>query len=236
MKASRILILCLFFFPLFGTAQNQSGPLNLSTFDNRTWHFGFMLGFNGMNLSTQTDLTQGDSIISLETKNGGGFNINILADYHIAPNWDIRFVPGLSFGERNIEYLMQWNAGNELVVKNIQSTYLEFPLLLKYRSFRDENFAAYLIGGFKYSLDLSSQWDVDNDVAPLNQLVILNRHNTWAELGVGSDLFLEYFKFSVELRLSLGLNDMILHDNSMWVQPINQGIPRMFLVGFCFEG
>jgi hypothetical protein len=118
----------------------------------------------------------------------------------------------------------------------VESTYLDFPLNLKYRSARLNNFAAYVIGGGRYSIDLSSQRDIDNNLPPDLQVVRLDRDNVWYEVGFGLDFFLEYFKFSTELKLSMGLHNVLIQDYSIWSTPIGGIRPRMITISFHFEG
>ena len=47
--------------------------------------------------------------------------------------------------------------------KKIESTFIEFPISIKYKSSRYNNGRAYIITGFKYSLDLASQRNIDDE-------------------------------------------------------------------------
>lgn len=49
---------------------------------------------------------------------------------------------------------------------------MNFPLNFKVRSKRFGNFAAYMLGGGKYTLDLASQKDVNNGGIPLALQVV----------------------------------------------------------------
>jgi len=209
---------------------------NLRNFDKKKLHFGFSLCLNSMSYVSQTDLTVTDSLIRVETDPQSGFNLNVVGVYHISPNFSLRFLPGLSFGQRNIEYTLESEPRNVLVVKQVESTYLDFPIDFKYRSDRLNNFAAYVLVGGRYSLDLSSQHDTENDQIVPEQLVRLDQHSFGIEFGFGMDFFLEYFKFSPEIKMSMGINDVLIHDGTFWVSPIERIQPRMITVSFHFEG
>ena len=112
---------------------------------------------------------------------------------------------------------------------------LDFPILLKYRSARLNNFAAYLIAGAKYSIDLASNEDVRNEDIP-ESIVKLKRSTTSAEVGVGTDFFLPYFKFAIELKMSYGLQDVLIKDDTELSNPIEKIVPKMFFITFLFEG
>ena len=72
---------------------------------------------------------------------------------------------------------------------------LTLPLLLKYRSKRLNNFAAYIVGGGKYVVDLASEENVDNATQD-EPIVKTSSQFIAAEIGIGTDFFLPYFKFS----------------------------------------
>lgn len=217
------------------TAQ-QRKVWNLRNFDEKRIHFGFTLGLNSMDFVMNTDLTKVDSLISLESQRQSGFNIGIVSAFHVNPFFSVRFLPSLSFGQRNLEYTFRTPERNEIEFKQVESTYLDFPINLKYRSARLNNFAAYVLGGGRYSIDLASQFDTDNFVPPDQQVVKLERNTMWYEVGFGMDFFLEYFKFSTEIKLSVGIDDVLIQDNTIWSTPIDKVRPRMVTISFHFEG
>ncbi len=209
---------------------------NLPDFDRKKIHFGFSLCLNSMSYIMHQDLTRNDSLVKLETNSQSGFNINAVAVLHLNKNFSLRFLPGLSFGQRNLEYTFDTQPRKTVVVRDVESTYMDLPLSIKYRSNRLNNFAAYVVTGGRYSLDLASEYDTKNDVPIDQQLIRLDRHNFWYEVGFGLDFFLEYFKFSPEIKLSVGANDVLIKDGSFWVEPIDQIKPRMVTISFHFEG
>jgi hypothetical protein len=232
--------LTLFFFFVFcvGFAAHAQVErvLNLPDFDKKKLHFGFSLCVNTMDYRMRTNLTNPDSLIKLEADPQSGFNIGIVSSFNFNPYFSVRFLPSLSFGQRNLEYTFADEPRNRQTIKMVESTYLDFPLNLKYRSARLNNFAAYVIGGGRYSIDLSSQRDIDNNLPPDLQVVRLDRDNVWYEVGFGLDFFLEYFKFSTELKLSMGLHNVLIQDYSIWSTPIGGIRPRMITISFHFEG
>lgn len=178
----------------------------------------------------------GDSLMNIDVVNQSGFNLGIVSAFHLNKSFSIRFVPILVFTQRNLDFMFKRpNGKSYLVQKQVESTYLDFPLLLKYRSFRLNNFATYLVGGIKYSIDLASNEKVQNE--DINETIIkLARNSTSAEIGIGTDFFLPYFKFSMEIKMSYGLHDVLIHDDTYLSNPINKILPRMFIVSLHFEG
>tara|TARA_R110002096_G_scaffold238027_9_gene429403 strand:+ start:15861 stop:16619 length:759 start_codon:yes stop_codon:yes gene_type:complete len=230
-------ILLLFFVGSEIQAQNLISQ-NLQRFDNRKIHFGFSLGLNsgGFALQRKPNLSANDSLGSLNVINQGGFSLGIVSDYHIHPFFNVRFLPTLVFGQRNMEYKFINSRGpSTSKIVTVESTYLDFPILFKYRSMRLNNFAAYFIGGVKYSVDLASNEDVLNE--SINESIIkLKQNTTSAEVGVGTDFFLPYFKFAIELKMSYGLQNVMIRDNTELSNPVEQIVPKMFFITFLFEG
>lgn len=226
-----------FFFllaPILVSAQKKI-PENLPKFDAKHFHFGFSLGLNTSDFTINRkkfDFST-DSILSINSAKQSGFDLAIISDLHLHPYLSLRFIPGLSFAQRNLEYT--FNSGDTATfveIKPIESTFIQLPLYLKYRSARVNNFAAYIVGGGKYAIDLASQENVE-----LGEYVVkLKKHDMHAEIGFGLDLFLEYFKFSPEIKMAFGLKDVLVKDGSIYTNPINSLNSRIFLISFHFEG
>lgn len=233
-------VVVVIFALLFSSSLLAQAPKvnNLQRFDTKLIHFGFSLGINsgGFALHRKAYTPLVDSLANIEVINQSGFNLGIVSDLHITPYFNIRFVPTLIFGQRNVDFTFVSVTGKNVVVSRaIESTYLDFPVLLKYRSARLNNFAAYFIVGGKYSIDLASNEDVDNKDIP-ESIVKLKRNTTSAEVGIGTDFFLPYFKFAIELKMSYGLQDVLIKDNTELSDPIEKIVPKMFILSFLFEG
>jgi hypothetical protein len=224
------------FAPAMSQTRINTKAGNLPYFERSKFHFGFTLGGNNSSFRIKYDLTTIDSLISLNVGSEGGFNIGFLGSMRFNDYFTLRFLPSLAFAQRNFDYVFEGNEKNISVTRIVESTYVMFPLLLKYRSARYNNFAAYVVAGPSLAYDLSSQFDVNNEVIAAEQVLKVKRQNWFAELGFGTDFFLEYFKFSVELKYSRGLNDVFVDDNSFWAKPIQEIKPGMFTVSLHFEG
>ena len=224
------------FAPVMSQTRINTKAGNLPYFERSKFHFGFTLGGNTSSFKVKYDLTTVDSLISLNVGSQGGFNIGFLGSMRFNDYFTLRFLPSLAFAQRNFDYVFEGDPKNVSVTKVVESTYVMFPLLLKYRSARYNNFAAYVVAGPSLAYDLSSQFDVNNEVIEAEQVLKVKRQNWFAELGFGTDFFLEYFKFSVELKYSHGLNDVFVKDNSFWAVPIQEIKPGMFTISLHFEG
>ena len=203
----------------------------------RPFHFGFLLSYNTSDLFVKmkpSSLT--DTLLTLDHIRQPGFNLGIVASYNMNKNLSVRFLPTLSFQERKLQYKFRRGDGQEVFFqKPVESTYLEFPVLLKFRSDRINNFAVYMIGGGKFAIDMASQKDVNNALD--DEVVIkLAKYDYAAEVGGGVDMFLPYFKFGIELKTSLGFPNLLIDDDTRFSRPIESLKSKSWVLTFTFEG
>jgi len=219
----------------FSGFSQRSKPLNLKKYDIVKLHFGMALGFNRTDaLIHNSDKFFGlDSVYSVEGQAMPGFNINIVVNYNINKFWGVRFLPGLNFGQRNLHYVVYDGANFYEKIMQIESTYLDFPLFLQLKSKRVNNFRAYIVAGLSYKFDLAAQKKIKEEDKPK---IRLSRNVFNFEVGVGTDFFLQYFKFAIEARFIAGINNMIVPDNSQFTTSIESMKNQMFFVTLLFEG
>jgi hypothetical protein len=215
---------------------------NLPLFKQKRIHFGFTLGLNSANYTLdRRDIDfVNDSLLVIDVDGQSGFTLGIVSALHFNEFFSLRFLPSLSFAQRNINYTFTKTSElgipfTETLIKPVESTYIELPLLMKYRSKRLNNFAAYIVGGGKYVIDLASNEDVDN--AREDEPIVKSASSfIAAEIGVGTDFFLPYFKFSIEGKMSYGISNVLIDDNTIFSSPIERMLPKMFILSLHFEG
>jgi len=226
---------------------------NMPTYDFAKYHFGFILAINQMHFTikpigglnyTMFDSTaareiNADSamIYSIEHQPTTGFTVGIVGNLRLSESFDLRFIPSLSFGERNLEYrFLKFRDGDAELIevdKNIPSTFVELPLNLKYKSKRLNNFRAYVLGGLNYRIDLASQAKKKQDAAEIQ--VKMLRNDVYGELGVGFDFYFEWFKFGTELKMSYGVLDMVKREGNIYTDGIDKLRSKIFQLSFTFE-
>jgi hypothetical protein len=207
---------------------------NLEKYDKQWIHFGFMLGMNTTDFRVQRsdDFYRSDSVLTITADGQPGFNLGIIANLHIGNNFDLRFVPDLAFSQRDIEYKMTTKIGpSDIVVKKVESTFITFPLEIKFKSNRVNNYRFYAIGGFKYMIDLVSQAKVEND----DELVKLNRTDYGYTIGVGMDLYLPLFKFAPEIKMFQGIPNVLTADPAVYSTTLQSLRSRIFTISLTFE-
>jgi hypothetical protein len=227
----RILLTTLILFPLLLSAQVKR-PQNLPGYDdNKTLHFGFTVGLNTMDMGIgrSTVRTLNADITNVEP----GFQVSIVSDLRLAENWNMRFLPGIAFGQRTMAfYSLDYDTLFHQM--SIESSYLDFPLSFKYRAQRLNNYRPYMLGGLNFRYDLAAGKDFDTD----KEIYIrFKPADIYLELGFGIDLYLMYFKFSPELKVSMGMLNVMVDDPAEGQQKYTESISRLnsYIVSLCFH-
>lgn len=222
MKRVTIIIWIMFaVFPAFSQKQKVN---HMTTFDDKLIHFGFSLGLNTLDFAIAHYNPIGDNpdfapanwpldrkqIIGSDYVRADvsqlipGFTVGIVSSLRLSRDLNLRFLPGLSFGERQLFYnIPVWETDyyQPLQYYSIKSTFLDFPLLIKYKARRINNDRPYVIFGPAYRQDISRTGKED--------LVRLENSSFYAEIGAGWDHYFTFFRFSVEAKVSLGLNNIL---------------------------
>lgn len=203
-------------------------------------HFGFLIGVNSANfiLDRYPPSFEGsDTLLVVEPHSTTGFNLGIISAMHFGKHFSLRFTPNLAFAQRKLTYRFSTMEGEKEYDKDIESTLINFPLNIKFKSERVNNFSAYVIGGAVYSLDLASNADAENNSKNLNDIIVkLGKHDLAGQVGFGTDFYLEYFKFGIELKMSYGLKGIHIKEDNAFSNPIDRLNSKMFLLSFTFEG
>ena len=217
---------------------------NNPQYDRKPYHFGFMIGFNEMDFTLRRQPNfnidpQKEGILdlySVDVLPEKGFNVGIISNLRLNDHLDFRFIPDLAFGERNIKYLYSDTVNRtRSVVKKIESTYVEFPFLFKYKGVRLLNARPYIVGGLKYSMDLASQAKKKKKTDDNEDLVKIKRNDISGEVGLGFDFYLKYFKFATEVKMSYGLINIIDKEDTYLTNSIDRMSSKIFMISFLFE-
>jgi hypothetical protein len=211
-------------------------PKNESWYDDKPLHFGFSLGFNTMdfNITPSQQYYQTDSLYPEVSKLNPGINIEIITNLRVSDHLDVRFLPGVSFGQRVVRFYKNRVLVNEQ--QKLESSFLEFPLLLKYKGDRMNNVRPYVIGGLNYRYDLAGKKEFD-DAKPI--YLRIKRPDLYYELGAGLDFYLTYFKLSVELKMSNGLGNVLIKEaapgHPQYYNAIEKIKSQIWVLAFHFE-
>jgi hypothetical protein len=208
--------------------------INAHLYDLKKYHFGYLFGPDICNLKLQN--TPGflinDTVKSVSYIGGlQGFHLGALANLRLGESFDLRFYFTISFAYRSLQYVFT----NPKVpnIAKMESTYLNFPLMLKYKSDLHVNWRFYVLGGFQYSYDLSSQKNTRRSVS--EPIVALKPNGYDYVLGFGWDIYYPYFKFTPELRLIQSMNNMLVKDSFVYSQMLSGVYPRFIVLSITFE-
>ena len=228
-------IIVLFFFSSSTSAQRNGR--NYPHFEYRNFHFGAMLGTNTTTYSYEINEAGllNDSIehIALNRMPGLGIHVPVLS-WNPHPVFNVRFVPSISFHETEFKYTYISNGVLKQKVTRTQPTLLNFPLLLKLNTRRMNNFSAYATTGLSYSLDLASQEDVDQRLG--DPIIKLKKHDFAYQVGGGFDFYLPYFKFGIDIKITNGINNLLIQDNTFFSTPLSSLRSQCWWFSLTFEG
>ena len=211
-------------------------PKNESWYDEKLLHFGFSLGFNAMdfNITPSQAFFDSTSFYPEVSKLAPGINIQIVTNLRPSKYFDIRFLPGVSFGQRVVRYYKNKTLYN--YQQRLESSFLEFPLLLKYKGDRLNNVRPYIIGGLNYRYDLAGKKEFDEE-KPV--YIRLKRPDLYYEMGAGLDFYLTFFKLSVELKMSNGTRDVLVKEaapgHTEFYNAIEKMKSQIWVISFHFE-
>ena len=232
----KIVVLVLLTFTLNGFAQftknmfSKDPIINLENFQNKRLYFGYFLGFNSYDFKIDYKTVGPD----IQVKKTTGFNVGIVGDFKLHQYVSLRFEPGLYYTQRDLNFPGFTTKVDAL--REVNSTYIHLPLLLKFLSLRTGNIRPYLVGGLSTTLNLSSNSKSVDDNA--EQRFRVKPWTTNYEMGLGIDFFSPYFIFSPSIRGVFGLKDELIRDNdpnSPWTSNIESIKSRAVFINFTFH-
>jgi hypothetical protein len=234
MKKYNFILFIILFISNIALAQlkifGKNPIIHHENFDKDRVHWGYFLGFSSYDYKIDYK-NIGQEIKVTSTI---GFNVGLIGNLRLHEHLDLRFEPGLHYNTKTLQFS---NFTDPLdATREVNSTYINFPLLLKFSSKRTGNIKPYLVAGLSRTLNLSSNQEAIEDNAD-NRF----RSVTWSsnyEIGFGIDIYLQYFKFSPSIRGIFGLNNEILPDkdpNSPWTSNVTNFTTRGFFVNFAFH-
>lgn len=216
------------------SAQTARGNYNFLDFNQKPYYFGITLAYNSSNFKVyqSKDFILNDSINTVESVTGPGFNLGIVTNLKIGEYFDVRFLPTLSFGERNINY-SPTSANRRPFARKVESVFVELPFQARYKSEPFRDMRLFVITGMKYSFDVAS----DSRSRLAETLVKIAPNDFAMEVGAGIQFFLPYFIFSPEIKYSHGMNNILIFDKNLEESSIiDKVLSRTFTLSFHFEG
>jgi hypothetical protein len=201
-------ILFLFLLPLTGYGQ-EAFQYNLPFSDAKWLHYGFSIGLHTssfqLKYSDKFVTSEMDSVHSIMPANAFGFSLGFITDFRIVEQFNLRVLPKVSFYEFPVDYNYTDGTTNKQL---IEATFIEIPVLIKYKSARHKNFRVYFLGGIAPGLEVSGKKRKEQS----DNRLLTQDFNVNMELGFGIDMYFPLFKFSPEVRFSKGLLNLLKED------------------------
>ena len=207
------------------------------TTDFKFLRWGYFLGINSYDFNFDYE---DENLPDIGVQRNPGFSVGLIGNLRINSFLDLRFEPGLFINTRNLFYKQEYFQGVEFresdLTREVKSTYIHLPLLLKVSTKRINNFKPFIIGGFSTAINLSSNENNPDDNSKGQFRTTTNP--LFYELGFGIDFYLYNFKFTPSIRGLFGLSDELVRDNnpdSPWTSNISKMETRGVFINFTFQ-
>ncbi|MGA0557523.1 porin family protein [Larkinella sp. VNQ87] len=174
--------------------------IHLEDYEDKAIRYGFLFAAPAtrFNINYSDAYVNTDSAYQLYSPRKVGFRVGFIMNAILTEHFDVRLTPAVSLYSRSVEAKYPGGTTRSEVR---ESTWVEFPVLLKYKSKRRMNSRMYLVGGGSIGIETNVR---KREVTGSSRLVTKNRDFA-VEYGIGFEQFFEFFKFAPEIRFSHGL-------------------------------
>ncbi|WP_099464943.1 MULTISPECIES: type IX secretion/gliding motility protein PorT/SprT [Parabacteroides] len=229
-----LFVLCVLCLATTGAMAQKERVKNQPYADLKWFHLGFHVGLHAQDLLLTNSgvTTNGETWFAEIPSYSPGFSVGVIGDLYLNPYFNLRLVPTIHFGDK--KFIFREQSTGEEFTTNTRSTYLSFPLDVKYTALRLNNYRPYLIGGIYGSFDLGRKKD---------NPILLKGADFGLEFGIGCDIYLPFFKLCPELKFCFGLVDLLEKDRSSlndrdlikYTDALSKATSRMVVLTFNFE-
>ncbi len=246
----RIFFVLIIFLSVFSVCSAQDRTVqNRPYTDLRPLHFGVVVGTHlqdielvnaGPQLITSDDGTQTETLVTTDQDRwDAGFNVGVLAELRLNTHFQVRLMPAMYFGTRHITFrdlkTMDSDGTPHREQQEMKTAYISTALDLIFAAPRFNNHRPYLMAGINPMINLSGK---------SSDLLRLKRYGVFAEVGVGCDFYLPFFKLRPELKFLYGIGNSldgnhvneIRDKNSLrYVRSVKEAHTKMIVLSFYFE-
>lgn len=248
MNRTRLTILTLLLSILTASAQERTVQ-NRPYTDLRPFHFGIIVGTHlqdielmnaGPQVITNDDGTTAESLISCDQDRWDmGFTVGVLGEFRLSNHFQFRIAPAMYFGNRHLSFrnLKETDAGGAAVEQrqDLKTVYVSSAFDLIFAAPRFNNHRPYVMAGLNPMINLSGRND---------DYIRLKQYDLFAEIGLGCDFYLPFFKLRPELKFMYSLINSLdsghagkLKDKNMrpYAQSVSEARTKMIVLSFYFE-
>lgn len=193
--------------------------LNLPDHDEKPYYGGLSFSYisSSFNITNHPKFVQDDTVTVAESQNTPGFGFGIWGYLKLSKHFELRSSLGLTlaFANKQIQYHLTYpNRGfdeTSTITKTIESTTMTFPLHLKFKSDRIDNFRVYTFAGIRFDYDLSST----ARARKADNFIKLKASDFGVEAGLGFEIYFQYFILSPEIKISHGIENIHSRDPNL---------------------
>jgi len=205
----------------------------LQNFDKPTLSWGYYFGMNSFDFNFDYVEDRKDIQVEREV----GFTVGMVGDLRISDHINLRLEPGLVYAQRNLMFPDDPRFETEEdQIREVGSTYIYIPLLLRFSTQRLNNIKPFVTFGVATAYNLSSNETNpdDNDDGQFR----MKKRPFFYDIGFGIDLYLDRFKFTPSIRGVFAVSDELVPDddfNSPWTSNITRMSTRGIFLNFTFQ-
>jgi hypothetical protein len=248
MQKVRTIILATLLASVMTALGQERKVQNKPYIDLRPMHFGILIGLNMQDLeldnvgpqavTLEDGTTEMKTVVCDADTWNAGFSVGVLADLRLSKHFNLRFSPTMHFGAKHLTFhnLTDLTEGRPTeVTQDLKSTYISFPIDLKFSAERWNNYRPYLMAGINPMVNLTGK---DQDY------IQLKRTDTFVEVGLGCDFYLPFFKLIPELKFCYSLTDALNKDHAnelldankrLYANAVKGGQSKMIVLTLYFE-
>ena len=220
---------------------NENAVLNIPNDDKLPLNWGYFVGLNQFDyqisyLNPSYNTNSSEEVTEILVQKSTGFNVGLIGEMRINELLDLRLEPGFYSGKTTLEFKNQNLITEKDSIREIKSTNINVPLLLKFSANRIGNWRPFIVGGPYAAINLSSNEDsIDDNKSGTFKV---KKWNYGYQIGVGIDIYLSYFKFTPSIRGVFSLTDDAIRDadpQSPWTANIHKMRSRGVFLMLTFE-
>jgi hypothetical protein len=207
-------------------------------FDIRKMNLGFTMGlavagYDMTDQINQTDPATGWVLKSVDVVRKPGIYLGLISSLKLSNNFDFRFLPSVSLEERDFIFHMDStiNLSPPIVRKKIETSNLNMPFLIKFKSNYYKRTRLFLQMGIQPSFNLSSNRKVKNDP----DLLKTQGFDVAYVASFGIDLYGERLKLSPEIRFTRGMRNLYVNDRTRFPFAISDLFSQLLVFNINFE-
>jgi len=248
-RGAKIILLLLLLIPGSSLLAQHSGHQfmwarrNNPEYDRRKITYGFSIGLHTsayqIKYSDKYVSPQLDTLVSVDPPFIPGFSLGFLVNFRLHDMLDVRIMPKAGFytHELNYRYLTSKDLDprtegvQKFKTQIFETTMVEVPFLIKYKSMRRGNVRMYMVGGITPAIEASGKRDIQSSTSNFS----INKGNLSIDAGMGFDFYFPLFKLSQEIRFSRGIVNILGDEASSFKEPILRMNTNTISVYFIFQ-